>query len=235
MSERAAKSRKAPATRGANKHRDAEIKKIQIAKRWALANLPGFDDETYRDLLQEAGGKRSCTELDWRGRMAVLKRFAELGWVAIPAKKAHTTPAPGESVCRRQADDDQSKMCRGLWIELHTLGEVRNPSEKALNGFAKRMTKIADLSWCKDDQKYVVIEALKDMRARRTLKLMSDRLLKDYQYALPDVLSAALQVVLRGLRIGEQPAESAMKRLGMAGYQLLIDYKRWEAEAFTRS
>lgn len=232
MSERAAKTRKAPAPRGANKHRSAEITKIQIAKRWALDNLPGFDDDTYRDLLQEAGGKRSSTDLDWRGRMAVLKRFAELGWVAIPAKKAHTTPAPGESVCRRQADDDQSKMCRGLWIDLHTLGEVRNPSEKALNGFVKRMTKIADLSWCKDDHKYVVIEALKDMRARRTLTLMQQWAQKTYNMSLPAALLSDLQVVLRGLRIGEQPAESAMGRLGVAGLQLLIDYKLWEAREY---
>lgn len=240
MSERAAKPKKKPAPRGADKYRDAEIKKIQIAKRWAVDNLGGFDDDTYRDLLQEAGAKRdkdgkySCTLLDWRGRMAVLKRFEELGWKPLPARKAHTTKLCGEKpgVCRRQADDDQSKMARGIWIELHTLGEVRDPSEKALNGFVKRMTKIADLSWCNFAQKSTIIEALKDMRARTSLKLMKERSLGIYSYAIPEALCAELQVVLRALRIGEQPKDTAVDRLGAAGYQLLCEYKKWEGEKY---
>src|SRR6185369_9809620 len=119
MNKAAAKPKKKPAPRGADKYRSAEIAKIQIAKRWALDNLPGFDDDMYRDLLQEAGGKRSCTDLDWRGRMAVLKRFEELGWKPLPAKGARPAPdTPGGTSrpSRRLADDDQSKMARGLWI-----------------------------------------------------------------------------------------------------------------------
>jgi len=234
MSERAAKPKKKPAPRGADKYRDAEIKKIQIAKRWACDNLPGFDDDMYRDLLQEAGGKRSCTDLDWRGRMAALKRFEELGWKPLPAKKAHTVDkiAKGLGVCRKQADDDQSKMIRALWIDLHTLGEVRDPSEKALNSFVKRMTRIADLHWCKDGHKFTVIEALKDMRARRTLTLINAWSLEKYAAPLPESLATELKVVLRPLRIGEQPKDSAMERLGAAGYQLLIDYKLWEAAKY---
>lgn len=224
------KAAKKPAPRGANKYRDAEIKKIQIAKRWALQNLPGFDDDRYRDILQEAGGKKSSTELDWRGRMAVLKRFEELGWVPAPAKAAR--PAPNRP-SRRQADDDQSKMIRGLWIDLHTLGEVRDPSEKALNSFVKRMTRIADLHWCNDGHKYTVIEALKDMRARRTVTLFQTWIAEKYKMVPPDSLLIELQVVLRALRIGESPKDSAMERLGVAGYNLLVDYKRWEGEKYS--
>lgn len=220
---------KKPAPRGANKYRDSEIKKIQIAKRWACANLPGFDDDRYRDLLQEAGGKRSCTELDWRGRLAVLKRFEELGWVPLPAKGAR--PAP-DRPSRRQADDDQSKMVRGLWIDLHTLGEVRDPSEKALNNFVKRMTRIADLHWCNDNHKHTVIEALKDMRARRTLIVIQKWSMDVYLRPIPEDLCSQLQVVLRGLRIGEHPRDAAMERLGVAGYQLLTVYKRWEGVTY---
>ncbi len=232
MSERSAKPTKKRAPRGADKYAAAEIKKIQIAKRWAVDNLPGFNDDNYRDLLQEAGSKkRSCTDLDWRGRMAVLKRFEELGWKPAPAKAAR--PA-ADRPSRRLADDDKSKMARGLWIDLHTLGAVRNSSEKALNGYVLRMTKVADLSWCNDDQKFVVIEALKDWRARTSLKLMKDRSLKDYQFAIPETLCSELQVVLRGLRIGEQPKDSAVDRLGAAGYQMLCDYKKWEGEVYAR-
>lgn len=223
------KPAKRPAPRGANKHRDSEIKKIQIAKRWALANLPGFDDDRYRDLLQEAGGKRSCTEMDWRGRTAVLQRFQELGWVPAPAKGAR--PAP-DRPCRRLADDDQSKMIRGLWIDLHTLGEVRDPSEKSLNSFVKRMTHIADLHWCGDNHKYTLIEALKDMRARRTITLLESWSVTTFGTAPPKYLLPDLQVVLRGLRIGEVPQQSSVHRLGFGGYQLLVQYKQWEAATY---
>ena len=221
------KPAKKPAPRGANKYRDSEIKKIQIAKRWAIVALPGFDDDMYRDLLQEAGSKkRSCTYLGWRGRMAVLKRFEELGWKPLPAKAAR--PAP-DRPSRKQADDDQSKMIRGLWIDLHTLGEVRDPSEKALNGFVRRMTKISDLHWCNDNQKYVVIEALKDMRARREFTLLKIWAAEKYNAELPESILDRMQISLRSLRIGEVPGDAAFNRLGSVGYQLLIDYKLWEA------
>lgn len=221
---------KKPAPRGANKHRDAEIKKIQIAKRWAVDNLPGFDDDTYRDMLQEAGSKaRTCTDLDWRSRLAVLVRFEQLGWKPLPAKGAR--PAP-DRPSRKQADDDQSKMIRGLWIDLHTIGEVRDSSEKALNSFVKRMTKISDLHWCNDNHKYVVIEALKDMRARRTVTLLKTWATEKHGSAPPESLLAELHIVLRALRIGEQPADTAMQRLGVSGHYLLIEYKLWEAQTY---
>lgn len=225
-----------PAPRGANKHRDAEIRKIQIAKRWAIANLPGFDDDTYRDLLREHGGKSSSTQLDWRGRVAVLKHFESLGWQPLPAKGARTyppsqkggaSPASG-GISRRLADDDQSRMIRALWIDLHTLGAVRDSSEKALNSYVQRMTRVSDLSWLKEPQRYVVLEGLKDWRARTSVKLMADWCMKVYLRQIPEELLQPLQVAMRGLRIGEHPHDSAMKHLGVSGYNLLIDYKRWE-------
>jgi phage gp16-like protein len=220
---------KKPAARGANRYRDSEIKKIQIAKRWALDNLPGFDDDMYRDLLQEAGGKRSCTELAWPARMAVLKRFEELGWKPLPAKGAR--PAPNVP-SRRQADDDQSRMIRGLWIDLHTLGEVRDSSEKALNNFVLRMTRVAALQWVTDYQRSTVIEALKDMRARRTLALMNTWMKDQHGTSIPADLVPELMRTLRHLRIGEAPGDRAMNSLGVAAMQLLTGYKLWEAAQY---
>ncbi len=153
------KPAKKPAPRGANKYRAAEITKIQIAKRWAMATLPGFDDDRYRDILQEAGSKkRSSTDLDWRGRMAVLQRFEELGWVPTPGKAAKTN--------RRLADDPQSAMLRALWIQLHQAGKVRDPGEGALCAFAKRMTRKDALQWLSDRDVTVVKKALVDWLER---------------------------------------------------------------------
>ena len=67
---------------------------------------------------------------------------------------------------RTLADDDQSKMIRGLWIELHQAGKVRDGSEKALAAFVKRMSRKDSLSWCSVADKTAIIEALKKWLAR---------------------------------------------------------------------
>ena len=75
-----------------------------------------------------------------------------------PAAKAKTT--------RKLADDDQSKMIRGIWIELHHLGAVRDSSETALASYVKRMTRVSALQWLDVKQAQLVIEALKKWRQR---------------------------------------------------------------------
>jgi hypothetical protein len=40
--------------------------------------------------------------------------------------------APRQRGSRTLADDDQSKMMRGIWLELHAMSIVRDPSEAAL-------------------------------------------------------------------------------------------------------
>jgi phage gp16-like protein len=149
-----------PAPRGANKYRDSEIKKIQIAKRWAVATLPGFDDDTYRDLLQEAGNKRSCTDLDWQGRMAVLKRFEELGWKPLPVKP-RPTPTATRQGDNRLGDDPQARKIRAQWWQLHQDGKVEHNTDTALCAYVKRMTGKDSLKWCSSHEKGNVIDGLK--------------------------------------------------------------------------
>ncbi len=57
-------------------------------------------------------------------------------------------------------------MIRGIWIELHEIGAVRDPSEKALASYVKRMTTVAALQWLDVKQAQLVIEALKKWRKR---------------------------------------------------------------------
>lgn len=156
-----AAAKKKPPAKGYDKFRPEELAKIHIARK----DL-GLSDDLYRDILREAGKVESAADLDWRGRAAVLARFKELGWKATAGKKA---AKPGKT-SRPLADDPQSKMMRGLWIELHQLGAVRDPSEAALAAFAKRHTKVDDLSWASGKKASKVIEALKDWRARTLLK-----------------------------------------------------------------
>jgi len=69
---------------------------------------------------------------------------------------------------RPQAADDQSKMMRGLWLELHDLGYVRDASEAALMAWVKRETGVAALQWLNTKQAQTTIEKLKQWRQRVT-------------------------------------------------------------------
>jgi phage gp16-like protein len=58
------------------------------------------------------------------------------------------------------------RMARGLWIDLHRQGVVRDGSDRALNHFTARVTKVAALGWTDASQANQVIEALKAMARR---------------------------------------------------------------------
>lgn len=112
----------------------------------------GMDDDTYRAMLRSVAGVDSSTALDWRGRKLVIDHLKSKGAKFAPARK---------SGAKRLASEPQSKMARGLWIELHQLGAVRDPSEAALASYVKRQTRVDRLEWLNGKQAELVIEALK--------------------------------------------------------------------------
>lgn len=135
----------------------------QIIKIHALKGSLKLDDDTYRDILRGYGVKSSTkltiVKADQLIDDLVIKATAAGVWEKRkPAAKAKTT--------RKLADDDQSKMIRGIWIELHEMGVVKDSSEKALASYVKRMTRIEDLRWLDVKQAQLVIEALKKWRKR---------------------------------------------------------------------
>lgn len=143
-----------------DKFRREELAKIHIAKK----DL-GLSDDIYRDILWHAGKVESAGDLDWQGRRAVLERFKELGWKPTAAKKSGLSALAGTKT-RRPADDPQSRMLRGLWIELHQAGKVKDPSERALIAFGKRMTRKDALEWYSDRDVTVMKKALKEWLER---------------------------------------------------------------------
>lgn len=132
------------------------ISKVKIAQKQLC-----MDDDAYRDLLFSITKQRSAAKLKVWELENVLKRMAQLGFKAKPAKAA------GD---RKQADDGQSKMIRALWLELHNAGKVLDSSEKALVNFAKGQFKttsgIEALQWLSVRQKRQLIEQLKLWLAR---------------------------------------------------------------------
>lgn len=132
--------------------RRRELAMIHIAKQQL-----GMAEESYRAILWTIGRVESAADLDWAGRKHLLEHLKKCGFKPAAPRRAGDGALP---------DDDQSKMIRALWLELHNAGTVRDPSERALNHWVKRMSGVERLAWCKPPQKAALIEALKKWNDR---------------------------------------------------------------------
>lgn len=123
------------------------IQLIHIAK-----GQLGLDDDTYRHALHSVTGQSSTKQMTIKQLNDVLDHFKAKGFKVKPAKKAGKV---------KQADDNQSKMIRSLWIQLHKVGKVRNPSEAALAKYVERQTGKSALQFLSTKDASRVIESLK--------------------------------------------------------------------------
>ncbi|WP_286807718.1 MULTISPECIES: gp16 family protein [unclassified Marinimicrobium] len=144
----------------AERRRKRLIKLIHVARREL-----GMADESYRMMLANIpalGGKTSSADLSINGLEIVLEQLKAKGFKIKPKR-----PAPSRSGHSRPlADDSQSRMIRHLWLKLHDLGAVRDPSERAMGTFICRMVKIEALQWLSTDEASRVIEHLKKWHNR---------------------------------------------------------------------
>ncbi len=136
-----------------NDRRNTLIRLIHVARREL-----GMEDEDYRKMLSgmpALGGRTSSADLNIKGLDLVLDQLKARGFVVRPkgVKPTHT---------RRMADDDKARLARHYWLCLRDAGVLRDPSEKALNSYVKRITKVDDLAWLDDKQMNKVIESLKN-------------------------------------------------------------------------
>ncbi len=134
------------------------IKLIHVARREMR-----MDDETYRLMLSGMtglDGATSTADLSVPNLLRVLEQLKQRGF----------KPRPNKAGTRPRANDEQSRKIRSLWLELHDLGEVRDPSEEALANFVKSMTKVSALQWLNVAQASRVIENLKRWQHRVTNK-----------------------------------------------------------------
>lgn len=138
-----------------NPRRAALIKLIQVARR-DLGRLSGLDDLAYRDILRTIGKSESLAAMDVAGMERVLAHMKSKGFVVRP--KAGDRP---------QTINPDARKVRALWLFLHVLGEVRDPSEKALATYVKRIAKVDDLRWAHGRVVETLIETLKKWAMRR--------------------------------------------------------------------
>ena len=134
------------------------------ARRGALAKVHlarkelGLEEVDYRAILERITGRTSAADCSMIDLGRVLDEFRAKGWQTKPAARPARKAAPASSPVARKA--------RALWISLWHLGEVRDPSERALEAFGRRQLGVDRLQWADQSQGYRLIEALKAMAER---------------------------------------------------------------------
>lgn len=133
-----------------------------------------LDEDTYRAMLQDNTGKNSTKAMTYPELQIVFDDLKKKGF-----KTTSPTARKNPAGDLRQADDEQSKLIRHLWLSLHDLGEVRDPSEKALANYVSRQTGIQFLQWLPTHKASTVIESLKKWQLR-ILKPRAEAFLKTF-------------------------------------------------------
>ena len=132
-----------------------DLRRRELAQIHIAVQQLGITDDDHRSLLKSVCGVASAGDLDDAGRQRYLAHLKKLGFK--PVRRT------GD---RTQADDAQSRKIRALWLTLHDLGAVRNPSESALAAYVQRTTRVAALQWLNARQTETVIESLKKWAMR---------------------------------------------------------------------
>ena len=124
------------------------IRLIQVAIRRL-----GLREEEYRDIYDNAVGKRSLRAMTGRELYRVFEALKSCGFVKDKVGKG----AGDASLC----DDPQARKIRSLWLNLRDLGVLRDSSEAALLSYIKCRTRLERMEWLNAAQKSWIIESLK--------------------------------------------------------------------------
>ncbi len=190
------------------------IRLIHVAKR--DLNL---DDETYRTILQRFGKKTSSADLTVPELDKVLEHLKRSGFKVRSKARPAAEKRPAQAKPSRPlAQDAESKKIRALWLFMHQLGVVKNPSEEALASYVKRIVGVDALQWISGDQAETLIETLKKWAMR----------------FLPGVVKKlADEVRERGIRLTEEECINLNGVLGRAFERRTFDPMYWAWEALT--
>lgn len=137
----------------AAKERRLLIAKIHLAKKEM-----GLGDDDYRAMLVRVTTRLSSADCTVPELRAMVEEMKRQGFKPRPS-----TRAGGKMGA---ADHPAAKKARALWISLHHLGAIHNPSEQALEAFAKRQLGCDRMQWANQAHAYKLIEALKAIGER---------------------------------------------------------------------
>ena len=139
--------------------RRADLAAIHIAK----AAL-GWDDETYRDIMQARCGVRSSAALDFAGRKALLGHLrASMEQLGI---QAPIKPGKGSPRRTTKAWSPRQLKLWSLWQALADAGRVRQRDRIALDGWIKGQIGVDSINFCNTHQLDSLIDSAKRWLAR---------------------------------------------------------------------
>ena len=124
-----------------------------------------------------------------------------------------------------------ARKARALWISLHHLGVVKNPSEKALEAFAKRQLGCDRLVWAKQSDAFRLIEALKDMAARNGWAQVSPKGAKLSVLQLQEGLCLAILAKLKAAGFAAEAWTLQIAAYRLTGF--VAPAGAWTAEAYS--
>lgn len=174
-----------------NAERSRLIKLIHVARR-DLEKAGRMDEPTYRTMLQTAGGADSTAKMGVPALMRVLEQAKKAGF-KVRSKASD----------RRQDTSAEARKVRALWLFLHELQAVRDPSEAALATYVRRIAHVDDMRWADSQAMRRLIETMKKW-AMRVLPAAVDQL----QVKVHGARAAGLLD-----RAHEQAVEEALRRL----------------------
>ncbi len=124
-------------------------RKKLLAAYHAAAKGIGLDEDGRRDMLEARTGNRSASDCS----DAQLRQVLD-----------HLNRRPGRGGGR--ASSGVATKARALWISLHALGLISDPSERALGAWVKRQYGVDDLRFVRGADSFAVIEGLKQWAGR---------------------------------------------------------------------
>lgn len=146
------------------------IKLIHVARRELK-----LDEPAYRAILQAQGGADSSAQMTLPQLRTVLDYLKRTGFKVtskakpgqadrVIVKGRRTGMSTISSKTQHLASDPESRKARAMWLTLHAIGQVRDPSEAALLAYTRRLCKVDRLEWVTDA--VPLIESLKSWLLR---------------------------------------------------------------------
>lgn len=149
-------------------NRNAALAQIHIGKKQL-----GLDDDTYRQMLENVTGKRSCSDMAIGELYQVIQALEKAGFKRRGAQQGKTTKR--YSYYSPKSKGQIIDVMRAIWIEMHKAGIVHDGSELALTRWAKRASSrrnggvgVDSLEWLERDTELAskVLEDLKQWKKR---------------------------------------------------------------------
>jgi len=153
---------------------------VGIAKGWAMKSLPGWSDDSHRDLLARYGaveieGRISASSMNVPQLDAALSDYERRGWsrtkrvfAGNPASTSSGQASTGSGRTEKRSVPPRIAYMVRMWGKLGTAGKVEHATRKALLAFCARQVgrDVPDLDSLTVAECQQITEAMKGWLAR---------------------------------------------------------------------